>query len=111
MVKNPKYQMYKGGKGKFFFRLRARNGQIILRSQGYSGKAGCRNGMESVRKNSGEDARYERRETRGGKFYFNLLAKNKQVIGTSEMYKTQVARDNGIASVKTNGPKANVEEV
>jgi uncharacterized protein YegP (UPF0339 family) len=41
---------------------------------------------------------------------FNLLAANKQVIGTSEMYESAAGRDNGIESVKKNAPGAKVED-
>lgn len=42
---------------------------------------------------------------------FNLLAANRQVIGTSEQYKTKVSREKGIASVMRNAPDAGVEEM
>ena len=51
-VKNPKFEMYIDKAGEFRFRLKARNGEIILASEGYSQKAGCKNGIESVRKNA-----------------------------------------------------------
>ena len=46
-----------------------------------------------------------------GRCYFNLKAGNHQVIGTSQMYKGEVGRDNGIESVKTNGGSRTVKEV
>ena len=49
--KNPKFEIYIDKKGEFRFRLKARNGEPILASEGYSAKAGCKNGIESVRKN------------------------------------------------------------
>ncbi|MBE6125495.1 MAG: DUF1508 domain-containing protein [Erysipelotrichaceae bacterium] len=51
-VKNPKFEMYIDKAGEFRFRLKARNGEIILASEGYAQKAGCKNGIESVRKNA-----------------------------------------------------------
>ncbi len=51
-VKSPKFEMYVDKAGEFRFRLKARNGEIILASEGYSQKAGCKNGIESVRKNA-----------------------------------------------------------
>ena len=38
--------------------------------------------------------------------FFNLLAGNGQVIGTSEMYESVASRENGIESVKKNAPDA-----
>ncbi len=53
-VKNPKFEMYVDNSGEFRFRLKARNGEIILASEGYAQKAGCKNGIESVRRNAPE---------------------------------------------------------
>jgi hypothetical protein len=66
--------------------------------------------VESVKKNSQEDARFEKNVAKNGKFYFNLKASNGQVIGNSEMYESEVARENGIKSVKTNAPDAQVDD-
>ena len=51
-VTNPKFEMYKDKAGRFRFRLKARNGEIIATSEGYSSKAACENGIESVRRNA-----------------------------------------------------------
>ncbi|HBT95478.1 MAG TPA: hypothetical protein DEB24_05045 [Coriobacteriia bacterium] len=51
---NPKFEIYKDKKGEFRFRLKAGSGQIILASQGYNDKAGCKNGVKSVQKNAPE---------------------------------------------------------
>ena len=50
--KNPKFEVYLDKAGEFRFRLKARNGEIIATSEGYKAKAGCLNGIESVRKNA-----------------------------------------------------------
>ena len=50
--KNPKFEVYKDKAGEFRFRLKARNGEIIAASEGYSAKASCLNGIESVRRNA-----------------------------------------------------------
>lgn len=96
--------------GEFQFNLQAGNGQNILASEGYTTKTACLNGIESVKKNSPEDARYERKTSSNGKWYFNLKATNGQVIGTSEMYESEAGRENGIESVKKNAPDATVED-
>ena len=49
---NPKFEMYQDKAGQFRFRLKARNGKIIGTSEGYTAKAGCLNGVESVRANA-----------------------------------------------------------
>ena len=45
-----------------------------------------------------------------GKFHFNLIATNDQVIATSEAYESKAAAINGIESVKKNAPVAEVED-
>ncbi|MGN6437301.1 MAG: YegP family protein [Agriterribacter sp.] len=105
-----KFTITKRTNGEFQFNLKASNGQTILSSEGYSTKTNCENGIESVRKNSQDDSKYDRKISTNGKFYFNLKATNGQIIGSSEMYESAAARDNGIASVKTNAPSATIEE-
>ena len=94
----------------FQFNLKAGNGQIILASEGYTTKAACMNGVESVKNNSQDDNRFDRLEAKNGKPYFNLKATNGQIIGTSEMYESVAARENGIESVKKNAPEAGVDD-
>jgi uncharacterized protein YegP (UPF0339 family) len=96
--------------GEFQFNLKADNGQTILASEGYSTKASCENGIESVRKNAQDDDRYERLTSKNGKYYFSLKAGNGQVIGSSEMYESTSGRDNGIESVKKNAPGATIDD-
>lgn len=52
VLTNPKFELYRDRSGFFRFRLKARNGEIIAVSERYTGKAGCLNGIESVRKNA-----------------------------------------------------------
>ncbi|WP_339843275.1 YegP family protein [uncultured Halopseudomonas sp.] len=105
------FEVYEDKAGEYRFRLKAGNGQAILASEGYKDKSGCLNGIESVKKNAPDDARYESKDTAAGKFMFNLKAGNHQVIGSSQSYSTAASRDNGIESVKNNAPDAKVVEV
>lgn len=49
---NPKYEIYNDKAGEFRFRLKARNGEIIAASEGYTAKASCLNGINSVKENA-----------------------------------------------------------
>ncbi len=51
-----KFELYKDSAGKFRFRLKASNGQIIATGEAYETKASALNGIESVRKNAGDAA-------------------------------------------------------
>ncbi len=53
--KCPKFEVYADKAGEFRFRLKARNGEIILVSESYKAKASCLNGIESVKKNAASD--------------------------------------------------------
>ncbi|HWV29778.1 MAG TPA: YegP family protein [Dyadobacter sp.] len=105
-----KFVITKRANGEFQFNLKAGNGQVILASEGYTTKAACENGIESVKKNSQDEARFERLTSKNGKFYFLLKATNGQAIGSSEMYESVASRDNGIESVKKNAPEGEVDD-
>lgn len=47
-VTNPKFEIYKDKKGEFRFRLKARNGEIILTGEGYAAKDSCKKGIASI---------------------------------------------------------------
>jgi len=87
---------------KFHYRLKAANGQIILSGQSYKDKAGCAAGIESVLANGSDENRYEIRESSDGRKYFVLKATNGQIIGQSQMYKSESGLRNGIISVGNN---------
>ncbi len=106
-----KFELFQSEKnGKYYFNLKASNGQVILSSQGYASKSGALNGIESVKKNATDKDNFEVKEAANGKLYFSLLAANKQVIGNSQMYASKSGMENGIQSVMTNAPQATVED-
>jgi uncharacterized protein YegP (UPF0339 family) len=45
-----------------------------------------------------------------GKYHFNLVAGNGQVIATSESYERKQSALNGIESVKNNAPDAEIDD-
>lgn len=94
-----KFEIYKDKAGEFRFRLKASNGQTILSSEGYKSKASAQNGIKSVQTNGGDMDRYEKKETAGGNYRFALTARNKQIIGQSQTYKSASGRNNGIKAI------------
>ncbi|PRH83047.1 YegP family protein [Arenimonas caeni] len=105
-----KFEIGKRSNGEFQFTLKAGNGQVILTSEGYKAKESCLNGIESVRKNAGDEGRFERLQAKDGRSYFTLKAGNGQVIGQSQMYADAGGRDNGIRSVMENAPGAAIDD-
>lgn len=106
-----KFEISSRSNGDFQFNLKAGNGQTILSSEGYSSLQACQMGVESVRMHSVNPTHFECKTAKDDSPYFNLKASNGQIIGTSEMYSSIAARDNGIQSVMTNASGAEVVEM
>jgi uncharacterized protein len=105
------YDLKHGANGeKYRFNLKAANGEVILVSETYESKESAMNGIESVKQNSAHDERFERKISKRSEPYFVLKASNGQIIGMSEMYSSEAACENGIASVKKNGPLAELRD-
>lgn len=107
------------------FDLKAGNGQVIATSEVYTTDAACKNGIESVKKNAPAAAvenqtvegyateknpKFEIYTDKAGEFRFRLKATNGQIIAVSEGYTTLANCKNGVESVKTNAPDAEVVE-
>ncbi len=106
-----KFELKTAANGKFFFNLKAGNGEIILSSQMYSAKPSAKKGIASVMKNAADEKNYEVKDAANGEIFFVLKAANKQIIGKSETYPTKQALQKGIASVMKDGPDAPTVEV
>ena len=86
-------------------------GKTIVKSENYAQKPGAKNGIESVRKNCQDDARYELKESTNGKPFFNIKSTNGQIVGTSALFATAEERAAAIAELKADSPEAEVTEV
>ena len=106
-----KFEIKTRKNGEFQFNLKATNGQVILTSEGYKTKASCLNGVESVKKNSQDEKRFNKKVASNGKPFFNLMATNGQVIGSSQMYANETNMNNGIASVMNNAKDAQIVDL
>jgi len=104
------FELHRSSDGQFHFVLKAGNAEVILGSERYTTRAAAENGIASVRANCADDARYERRTASDGRYHFNLKAANHQVIGSSQLYASQAAREAGINSVKANGQATTVKD-
>lgn len=88
--------------GKYYFRLKSSNGQVILHSESYEKKAGAENGIASVKKNGVNGEQFDLKRSLAGDPYYTLKASNGQAIGRSECYSSETAALKGIESVKRN---------
>ena len=46
--KHPKFEIYQDKAGEYRFRLKAKNGEIIVTGEGYKAKSSCLNGIDSI---------------------------------------------------------------
>tara|TARA_B100000508_G_scaffold97039_1_gene75991 strand:- start:332 stop:646 length:315 start_codon:yes stop_codon:yes gene_type:complete len=102
------FEIYKDKSGKFRFRLKAKNGEIICSSQGYTSKSSCKKGASSLILNAKKIKSFKVFKNRAGKSFFNVVAGNNKVIATSQAYKTENSLKKGIESVRKNATKKNL---
>ncbi|RUO66253.1 hypothetical protein SAMN06297229_0255 [Pseudidiomarina planktonica] len=106
-----RYEIFLARNTQYYFRLKAANSEVILQSEGYLSRQGAENGVRSVREHSPHDHYYSRLRSADQQHYFTLKAANNEVIGVGETYTTSSSRDDGIESVKRNGPTAPITYV
>lgn len=104
------YELSKSTKGHYRFVLKSANAETILTSAEYSSHSAAEKGIDAVRAAAHVHAHYECKTAVNGKPYFDLKAANHQVVGTSQMYSSDEARDEGIAAVKTHAAARTVKD-
>jgi len=82
--------------GEWWFRLRDQEGVIILKSEGYTTKDNRDNGIESVKIHGTELQYYEPKKSSDDRYYFNLVAVNGEIIGSSRLFDREAERDTAI---------------
>lgn len=87
------------GNSKYYFNLVAKNHEIILSSQGYGTRTSALKGILAVLENAGSSANFDVKKARNGDYYFNLLAGNNKIIGTSQLYSTKSNAKRGVTAV------------
>jgi len=91
------FDVFKSEKnGKYYFNLKAKNGQVILASQGYADISGVKTGIASVKRNSANKDKFIIKNSTNGKVFFNLVAGSKD------------GANRGIASVQENAKDAEI---
>jgi len=105
---HPHFRLFRGSRGQYYFNLTAKNGQVVLTSEGYRAKVSAKNGIKSVKASSKRKTAYERKTAKNGKYYFVLTSPNGQTIGKSQMYASASGRANGIRSVTANAGRARI---
>lgn len=108
---NAWYEVKKTADGKFMFNLKSGNNEVVLTSESYNDLASCNAGIDSVRKNAQDTARFDVKTASNGQAYFVLTASNGQTIGKSEMYSSPAAMEKGIQAVQRSSGSTWVETV
>ncbi|MBP3710617.1 MAG: DUF1508 domain-containing protein [Treponema sp.] len=112
----------KNAKNGVMFNLVASNGEVIATSEVYTTKTACKKGIASVQKNcTGQvenqtekdckklsNPKFEVYKDKRGEFRFRLKATNGQIIAVGEGYKAMTNCMNGIKSIKTGAPSAQI---
>jgi uncharacterized protein len=106
-----RFELFEGADGQFYFHLLAGNGEKVLHSEGYTTKQSAKHGIGSVVANGAEEVKYEVLEASNGEFYFNLKAANHEIIGTSELYTSELGAAHGAENVRKLVETVSVEEL
>ena len=90
--------------GSYYFHYNE-NGKIVLISEAYSSSRGRDNGIASVSKNMKLKTAYRQKRHKNGKYFFDLIAGNRQEIATSRWYDSEKGALRGAASLRGEKPK------
>lgn len=93
-----KFQIYKGTIG-YYFRFISANNQILLRSEAYTSKQHCKNGITVIKQYGHDLNQYIKKTSSNGKYYFNIKSHNNEIIVTSEFFESITARDYAISTI------------
>lgn len=94
------FETFTGSDDQHYFRLVARNGEKLLRSEGYATEASAKDGIASLLANGTDERNVDLREASDGTFYFNVKAENGEVIATSGFYARKDSAQRGSRTVR-----------
>jgi uncharacterized protein YegP (UPF0339 family) len=97
-----RFEVFEGKDHKAYFRMRARNGEIILQSRAYKDRKDARHAVDAVKGAACDPKHFEVRKSKNAQYYFALKGDDDKFLGRSEMYKSQGSARKGIASVQKN---------
>jgi uncharacterized protein YegP (UPF0339 family) len=88
---------------------RADDSRIILHSDGFKVRDGAEKGIELIKLSVYHDERFKRKISMDGRYYFEILSMEKNILATSRMYDTIQDCDQAISLVKDLAPNALIE--
>lgn len=105
-----KFVINTNSNGEYQFDFINDNNEIILSSGEYTRKFMCIKGIESVKLNSQDHTKFNRKTAQTNKRYFNIKAFNGKIIAISKMFDDKHLCDTELESFKTKAPNAMIED-
>lgn len=105
-----KFVINTNSNGEYQFDFINDNNEIILSSGEYTRKFMCIKGIESVKLNSQDYTKFNRKTAQTNKRYFNIKAFNGKIIAISKMFDDKHSCDTELESFKTKAPNAMIED-
>ncbi len=92
--------IFQGKDGQYYWRFRASNGEILCHSEGYTAKQSAEGGIDSCKNNSSELKNFTVFQGKDDQYYWNLKAKNGEILCQSEGYTTKQSAEGGVEACK-----------
>jgi uncharacterized protein YegP (UPF0339 family) len=108
-MRHAKFVIHKSGPYSYFELMTAKE-EVILHSELHRWRGATEDGVEAVKANAPDDARYQRRKSETAQHYFVLTSSSGEVLGTSGMHATAAAMEAAILAVKRDGAMAEIEK-
>jgi uncharacterized protein YegP (UPF0339 family) len=102
-------EIYNKNKGTYAFSLKSSAGRTLLTSVNFSTAEDIKETLASF-KQSG-NYHFERRTNHKGLFLFELKNNQGQVIGQSNLYRSEAGMENGIKNLKQSLISSNIDKV
>jgi hypothetical protein len=96
-----RFEIFTGEDKKFYFHLRAGNGEIILVSQAYTAKSSATAGIKSVETNGVSASQWKVSAAVNGDYAIRLVAGNNATIGSGELYVSQSNANRAVSTIET----------
>lgn len=95
---------------RYYYQLKASNGDIILKGEGYATKQSGLDDIKLVKENANDDNSYIRSDDYL-KYKFNLISKAGTIVGSSETYYSPIIREADISIVKRDAQIAIIKDL
>jgi uncharacterized protein YegP (UPF0339 family) len=106
-----RFVIVRNADGMYRFCYKDKQGRTIFYSGNYTRKTMCIKGIYSVKQNSRDSLKFNRKKSpNGNMFYFNIKSSNGKVIAISELFEEKEIRDFHITSIKIDVLNATIVE-